>query len=95
MKKNNEYSVIETLNNLLELALERRVSDIHLESIKEGLRIRFRIDGLLYDQETLPVSVMSQIISRVKVLARMDIAQRRVPQDGRVYFDISGVTERR
>lgn len=83
MKKNTDHSVIEIVNRLLEQAVERRASDIHFESEKNGLRVRFRIDGILYDQEMLPVAVMPQVISRIKVLAHMDIAQKRVPLDGK------------
>lgn len=84
MKKSTDSSVIEIVNRLFASALERRASDIHLEPSKNGLRVRMRIDGMLYDFEQLPVSVMHQIVSRIKVLAHMDIAQKRVPQDGKL-----------
>ena len=84
MKNNTDNSVIEIVNRLLELAVERRASDIHLESGKNGLRVRLRIDGILYDHDVLSVEVMPQVLSRIKVLAHMDIAQKRVPQDGKL-----------
>lgn len=84
MKKNTDNSVIAIVNRLLELAVERQASDIHLESGKKGLRVRLRIDGILYDHDMLSVEVMPQVISRIKVLAHMDIAQKRIPQDGKL-----------
>lgn len=86
MKNNTDNSVIEVVNRLIELAVERRASDIHLESGRNGLRVRLRVDGILYDHDVLSVEVMPQIISRIKVLAHMDIAQKRVPQDGKLQW---------
>ncbi len=77
------HSVIEIVDALLQRAIKRGASDIHLESTKDGLRVRFRIDGILYDQEMVDLELMHQIISRIKVLAHIDIAQKRVPQDGK------------
>src|SRR5213078_3142709 len=62
----------------------QRASDIHLEPGESGLRIRFRVDGVLYDRTTLPREVQDGVTSRIKVMARMDIAERRLPQDGGV-----------
>ncbi|GAG84891.1 unnamed protein product, partial [marine sediment metagenome] len=60
-----------------------RASDIHIEPNEKGLLIRFRIDGMLHDIRTLPNTIKSAVISRIKILAKMDIAERRLPQDGR------------
>jgi type II secretory ATPase GspE/PulE/Tfp pilus assembly ATPase PilB-like protein len=90
MKQNADNSVIEIVNKLFELAIEQCASDIHLESGKNGLRIRFRVDGMLYDHTVLPVDLMSQVVSRIKVLAHMDIAQKRVPQDGKLQLIYAG-----
>lgn len=82
----SETSVIGIVDALLRKAIERGASDIHLESTSEGLRVRFRIDGLLYDQEPIDSLIMQQVISRIKVLSNIDIAQQRVPQDGKFQF---------
>lgn len=76
-------SIIEVVDNLLHTSIAQNASDIHLESSKDALRVRLRIDGILYDQEPIDVQSMHQIISRIKVLANIDIAQQRLPQDGK------------
>ncbi len=83
MEQVSEQSVIQIVNTLMQHAIERGASDIHLESRQDGLRVRLRIDGLLYDHKLFDKTLMPQIISRLKVLACMDIAQKRVPQDGK------------
>jgi len=67
-------------------ALERTASDIHLESHKNKVRVRFRIDGLLYDQESIDQVPASQLIACIKVLANIDVAQKRIAQDGKFRF---------
>lgn len=76
-------STIQLVNTLIREALAAQASDIHLEPVEYGLRVRFRIDGVLHDQLLLPIELRSQIISRIKVLAAIDIAQKRIPQDGK------------
>jgi general secretion pathway protein E len=76
--------VIAAVDYLLHYAFDQRASDIHLEPRVEDGVIRFRIDGILHDIETVPFAVHGAITSRIKVLARMDIAERRRPQDGRI-----------
>ena len=76
--------VINAVDYLLNYAYEQRASDIHIEPRADDAVIRFRIDGILHDIEIVPRSVHGAIASRVKVLARMDIAERRRPQDGRI-----------
>jgi type II secretory ATPase GspE/PulE/Tfp pilus assembly ATPase PilB-like protein len=73
---------VELGNELLHAAVMRQASDIHIEPGKEGVRIRFRVDGELADFRTLPASRLPSLISRLKVLSGMDIAEKRAPQDG-------------
>jgi general secretion pathway protein E len=80
----NEAPVIKIVNMVLLEALEARASDVHLESQEDGLRVRYRIDGVLQDVPGPPGSMMAGIISRIKVMADLDIAERRLPQDGRI-----------
>jgi general secretion pathway protein E len=80
----NDQHVISAVDYLLNYAFDQRASDIHLEPRGDVGVIRFRIDGILHDIETIPLSVHGAVTSRIKVLARMDIAERRRPQDGRI-----------
>jgi general secretion pathway protein E len=81
---NSDEHVIAAVDYLLNYAYEQRSSDIHLEPRQEDAVIRFRIDGILHDIETVPYGVHGAITSRVKVMAGMNIAERRRPQDGRI-----------
>ena len=80
----NDEHVIAAVDYLLNYAFEQRASDIHLEPRAKDAVIRFRIDGILHDIETLPLPVHGAVTSRIKVLAGMNIAERRRPQDGRI-----------
>ena len=84
--------VPEALNRLLADAVRRRASDVHFEPLEEGLRVRFRIDGTLYEVPAPPRDLADAIVSRIKVMARMDIAERRLPQDGMTQFHTDGRT---
>ena len=86
----SEVPVIKYVNNLIDTAVNRRASDIHIESFEEGQLIRFRIDGILHDYEIPPASLQAAIISRTKLLASLDIAERRIPQDGKISMRIGG-----
>lgn len=77
-------SVITLVDQLVHRAVTKNSSDIHLESTQGGLRVRYRIDGVLYDQEPVATQLMPQVLSRIKLLANVNIAERRVPQDGKV-----------
>ncbi len=90
-QKGNQDSkeVIRALDEIIRRASEARASDIHLEPKSDRLRIRFRIDGVMVDQGTMAWDQASPIVSRVKVLSRMDIAERRLPQDGTFESDVS------
>jgi type IV pilus assembly protein PilB len=78
----DEAPLIHYVNKVLETAVEHSASDIHLEPQHQQLRIRFRIDGLLYTSALLPGVLSSRILSRLKIMAQLDIAERRIPQDG-------------
>ena len=75
--------VVRAVNEIIELALERRATDIHLEPVRDGLRVRIRIDGILMTVRTFTADLARPIVSRVKILAALNIAERRLPQDGR------------
>jgi general secretion pathway protein E len=74
--------ITETLNLLVTQAIKDRASDVHIEPQEDRLRIRYRIDGILHDMFSLPPSVHAPLVSRVKILAEMDISEQRRPQDG-------------
>ncbi|PIE00563.1 MAG: type II secretion system protein E, partial [Acidobacteria bacterium] len=78
------------INHIFSFALEQRASDIHIEPKRQFTMIRFRIDGVLHTIYRLPKAVHSAIVSRVKFLARLDIAEKRRPQDGRIKLGIKG-----
>src|SRR6185295_9692435 len=78
-----EAPVVRLVNALLTDAIRKRASDVHVEPYEKVLRIRFRIDGVLYEVMQPPVKLKNAITSRIKVMASLDIAERRMPQDGR------------
>ncbi|MFH1857473.1 MAG: type II secretion system ATPase GspE [Candidatus Omnitrophota bacterium] len=78
-----EAPVIQMVNLLIEQAVRDRASDIHIEPETDSLRIRYRIDGILHEVPAPPKALERAIVSRIKVLSKMDIAERRIPQDGR------------
>jgi general secretion pathway protein E len=80
----NEAPVVKLVNLLLIEALESRASDVHLEGYADGLRVRYRVDGVLQDAPSPPPELTAAIISRLKIMAELDIAERRLPQDGRI-----------
>ncbi len=82
----NKAPVIKLVNLMIFQAIENRASDIHIEPLPSKLRIRYRVDGILYDALTPPKTYHAAIVSRIKVMASLNIAERRLPQDGR--FDI-------
>ncbi|MEM7204746.1 MAG: ATPase, T2SS/T4P/T4SS family [Planctomycetota bacterium] len=84
----NKAPIIRLVNMLLFQALKLRASDIHLQPYADRLQVRMRIDGVLYDTEAIPKKAQEAIISRVKVMGKMDIAERRLPQDGRASIRI-------
>ena len=85
----NEAPIIKFVNTILFQAVRERASDIHIEPFDKELRVRYRIDGILYNTITLPRKYQAAIISRVKIMADLDIAEKRLPQDGRIKIKIA------
>jgi general secretion pathway protein E len=86
----SEAPIIRLVNFILARAIERGASDIHLEPFEKVFRVRYRIDGVLEDVESPPRRLQTAIVSRVKIMARLNIAENRLPQDGRVKLRIGG-----
>ncbi len=85
----DDAPIVRFVNKILLDSIKRGVSDIHLEPFEKKFRIRFRADGILSEIASPPVGIAHRIISRIKVMSKMDIAERRVPQDGRIKMQIS------
>jgi len=81
--------VVRFVNKILMDAIRQKASDIHIEPYEEKLRIRYRLDGVLHEIANPPLSLSARIIARVKILSRLDIAERRIPQDGRIKLTLS------
>jgi type IV pilus assembly protein PilB len=88
-KATEEAPVVKLVNALLADAIKRRASDIHIEPYERILRVRFRIDGVLHEIMQPPVKLKNAMTSRIKVMSSLDIAERRLPQDGRIKVRIS------
>jgi type IV pilus assembly protein PilB len=86
----DDAPIIKLVNGIVAQAVEQGASDVHLSPSGDELRVRFRIDGVLQDSATVPRRMVSGVISRVKIMSDLDIAERRVPQDGRVGLNIDG-----
>jgi general secretion pathway protein E len=86
----SEAPVIRLVNTMIAQALEKRASDIHIEPFEKEFRVRFRIDGVLWNQESPPRELKAAVISRLKLMAKLNIAERRLPQDGRIKLRILG-----
>jgi general secretion pathway protein E len=85
-----EAPVVRLVNLLIDEALAADSSDIHIEPFEDSLRVRYRVDGLLYDQEAPPRRLQAALTSRIKIMAEMNIAERRLPQDGRIRVTAQG-----
>jgi general secretion pathway protein E len=85
-----EAPVVRLVNLLVENAISARASDIHIEPFEDTLRIRYRVDGVLFDQEAPPRRLQAAVTSRIKIMAEMNIAERRLPQDGRIRVTLQG-----
>jgi len=85
-----EAPVVRLVNLLIESAIDAEASDIHVEPFEDTLRIRYRIDGILFDQEAPPRRLQAAVTSRIKLMAEMNIAERRLPQDGRIRVTLRG-----
>jgi general secretion pathway protein E len=86
----SEAPVVRLVNLLISRALEARASDIHIEPFDRLLKVRFRVDGVLREVEAPPVRSTAAVVSRVKIMARLNIAERRLPQDGRIQLRVAG-----
>jgi general secretion pathway protein E len=87
----SEMPVIRLVNQLIFGAIDQRASDIHIEPFEDRLRLRYRVDGVLREIESLPFRLRAAIVSRIKIMARLNIAERRLPQDGRITLSVRGV----
>ncbi|MGC8718617.1 MAG: type IV-A pilus assembly ATPase PilB [Thermodesulforhabdaceae bacterium] len=85
-----EAPIVKLVNSLLTDAIRKKASDIHIEPYEKTLRIRYRIDGVLYEIMRPPVKFKNAIASRIKIMSNLDIAERRLPQDGRIKAKIAG-----
>ncbi len=86
----SEAPVIRLVNLLISKAIEQRASDIHIEPFEKDLKVRYRIDGILHDVESPPKKLKAALISRVKIMSKLNIAERRLPQDGRIKLKVLG-----
>jgi general secretion pathway protein E len=86
----SEAPVIKMVNLIMQRAIEMRASDIHIEPFEQALKVRLRIDGVLQDINAPPVKSTAAVISRIKIMAKLNIAERRLPQDGRIKVQMLG-----
>ena len=86
----SEAPVIRLVNLVIQRAVELRASDIHIEPFENRLKVRYRVDGVLVDGESPPVNLTAAVISRIKIMAKLNIAERRLPQDGRIMLRVQG-----
>ena len=86
----SEAPIIRLVNQLIARAVETRASDVHLEPFPDRLRVRYRYDGMLHEFDLPPSGLEAAVISRIKIMARLDIAERRLPQDGRIKLTVRG-----
>jgi general secretion pathway protein E len=86
----SEAPVIRLVNQIIARAVETQASDIHIEPFEDRLRVRYRYDGVLHEAEAPPARLTAAITSRIKIMARLDIAERRLPQDGRIKLAVRG-----
>ncbi len=85
----DDAPIVRFVNKILLDSIKKGVSDIHMEPYEKNFRIRFRADGILYQMASPPANIANRIVSRIKVMSKMDIAERRVPQDGRIKMILS------
>ncbi len=86
----SEAPVIRLVNLVIQRAVEQRASDIHIEPFENRLKVRYRIDGVLQEVESPPAASTAAVISRIKIMAKLNIAERRLPQDGRIMLRVQG-----
>jgi len=90
LESQDDAPIIKLINTLLSQAIQRRASDIHFEPYTEHVKIRYRIDGVLHDVLKPPITLAPLLTSRLKVMAKLDIAEKRLPQDGRISLNMAG-----
>lgn len=90
MSEHLEQGAVIVLDEILRRAVRAHASDIHLEPKRDRMNVRFRVDGEMLEEQAVPLDVALEVVSRIKVLARMDIAERRVPQDGQLTLSPEG-----
>ncbi|BCG63958.1 MAG: general secretion pathway protein E [Methyloprofundus sp.] len=90
MDSTDDAPIIRMINAILTEAIKEQASDIHIEPFEERLRVRFRIDGALREVLTVQKALASLVVSRIKVMAKLDIAEKRLPQDGRISLKVAG-----
>ncbi|MFQ5843455.1 MAG: GspE/PulE family protein [Planctomycetota bacterium] len=86
----DDAPIIRLVQKMFEDALRQRASDIHVEPLAERVRVRFRVDGVCYEVSSLPKDIQNAVLSRLKIMAAMDIAEKRKPQDGRILIELFG-----
>jgi general secretion pathway protein E len=86
----SEAPVIRLVNLIISRAIELQASDIHFEPFEGNFKVRYRIDGILHDMESPPKSLQAAVISRIKIMSKLNIAERRLPQDGRIMLRVMG-----
>ncbi|WP_157062589.1 type II secretion system ATPase GspE [Pseudoxanthomonas dokdonensis] len=86
----SEAPVIRLVNLVIQRAVELRASDVHIEPFENRLKVRYRVDGVLEEGESPPVNLTAAVISRIKIMAKLNIAERRLPQDGRIMLRVQG-----
>ncbi len=82
--------VVKLVHSIIADAVNRGASDIHFDPRREAMQVRYRVDGVMIDSTTVPNNLVAGLISRIKIMAELDIAERRIPQDGRVALDVDG-----
>lgn len=85
----SDNAVVRLVTNMLAQAIANGASDIHLEPFEDEFKMRYRIDGVLYEMKTQPKEIAMAIVSRIKILSKLDIAERRMPQDGRISYQLA------
>lgn len=90
IQTNDDAPAVSIVNSLINQAIKERASDIHIEPLDKTVRVRFRVDGVLREIVTFPRHTHSAIISRIKIMSEMDIAEKRMPQDGRIKVNEAG-----
>ena len=84
-----EAPIIKLVNNIFFQAVKRGASDIHIEPFEKEIRVRYRIDGVMYTAMNPPKRIQGALISRIKIMANLNIAEKRIPQDGRIEIKVA------